>query len=117
MKIPWSDLEELAKKRDLSHCILLAHDNDGLTDHVVTYGTTLEACSQAADFGNRIKDSLGWPESLHAQPPRVIALQDEIREANDLLDTLGNIASGDTLSERVEATIKHYATQIGRWGK
>jgi len=115
MKIPVSDLEALAEKRDLSHVIVLAHDLDGKTDHVATYGRTIEQCSEAADFGNKMKDALGWPESLHAQPPRVTLLQIDIDAANEYLDQLGDIAEGTGLVARIDNVVRYYATQLGRW--
>jgi hypothetical protein len=76
MKIPVDALREFAQRYDLSHVIVLAHDCDGTTDHVATYGRTVEQCAQAANFGNRLKDVLGWPKSLHALPPRIQQLID-----------------------------------------
>lgn len=78
MRIPIKALKELSKKYKLTHVIVLAHSIE--EDHVATYGTTVHHCSQAADFGNRLKDVLGWPKSLHAQPSRVKKLQEEIKD-------------------------------------
>jgi len=80
MRIPIKALKEFSKKYKLTHVIVLAHDENGQTDHVATYGQTIEQCSQAADFGNKLKDKLGWPKSLHAQPSRVRSLQKQIKE-------------------------------------
>ena len=60
--------------------VLLAHDVETNMSSVVTYGKTTEQCSQAAEFGNVLKDELGWPKSLHSQPPRVQQLKDRIKE-------------------------------------
>lgn len=80
MKIPIKALKEFAHKYGLTHIIMLSHDIDGKSDHIATYGRTTEQCSQAADFGNKLKDAMGWPKSLHAQPSRVIELQKRVKE-------------------------------------
>ena len=85
MRIPIKALKELAQKYDLSHVIIFAHDRDGETDRIATYGWTIVQCSEAADFGNRLKDVLGWPASLHAQPSRVRRLQKQIKELEERL--------------------------------
>ena len=64
--IPFAELQILAEKYNLSHVIMLAHETDG-PDHIVTYGQTILQADQAAEFGNALKDALGWPESLHKQ--------------------------------------------------
>jgi hypothetical protein len=79
MRVPINDLKELAEKRGLTHVIVWAFDSEKV-QHVATYGRNVEECSQAADFGNKLKDTLGWPESLHAQPSRVRRLQARIKE-------------------------------------
>lgn len=85
-KIPISSLKRLAKDQELTHCILLAHD--GKLDHVVTYGKSVEDCSQAAEFGNKLKDVLGWPETLHDQPNRVKILKSENKKLKEDMETL-----------------------------
>lgn len=80
MRIPIKALKELAKKYNLSHVILFAHHPDSKDDHIVTYGKSVEDCAQAAQFGNLLKDYIGWPEKLHAQPHRVKKLQARIAE-------------------------------------
>jgi hypothetical protein len=72
MRIPITAVRELAKKYKLTHVIVFGFD--GEQQHVATYGKSVIDCSQAADFGNTLKDKLGWPESLHAQPARVTKL-------------------------------------------
>ena len=85
MRIPIKALKEFSEKYKLTHVIVLAHDENGETDHVATYGRTIEQCSQAADFGNKLKDELGWPQSLHKQPLRVQRLQKRIKELKEKL--------------------------------
>lgn len=82
-KIPIKALKELSKKYGLDHVIVFA--TEGKTQYVATYGRTIEECSEAADFGNKMKDALGWPESLHQQPSRVRALQKRIKELEGTL--------------------------------
>jgi len=117
MNIPVSDLKDMATRLGLTHVIVLAFDDDSNMQYVATYGRTLEQCSEAADWGNRLKDELGWPESLHAQPARVQQLQEEIRAAHDFLDGFGAIASGRALVDRVRAVVRYYAAQVGRFAQ
>ncbi len=78
-KIPISDIKALAKKHDLTHVVLYGYDENNNMQHIVTYGKSVEQCSQAADAGNMIKKVLSWPESLHnAQPSRVKKLEKQI---------------------------------------
>jgi len=83
MRIPVEHLKRFSSEHGLSHAILFAWD--GEAEHVVTYGKTIEACSQAADFGNRMKHMLGWPDSLQAQSSRMKRLQARLKEAEDEL--------------------------------
>lgn len=80
MRIPIKALKELSKKYNLSHVILFAHHPDSKDDHIVTYGKSVKDCSQAADFGNLIKDFMDWPKRLYTQPQRVKSLQKRILE-------------------------------------
>lgn len=68
-----SDLKAIAKKNGYDHVICFA--TKGRKQFVATYGITIEACDQAAQFGDKLKDKLGWPESLHAMPSRVRQLK------------------------------------------
>lgn len=77
-RIPIKSLKELSKKYNLDHVIVFATEGD--TQHIATYGVTIDGCSEAADFGNKLRDVMGWPESLHQQPSRVRRLQKRIKE-------------------------------------
>ncbi len=106
MRIPVQALKDIAAKYDLTHIVMLAYHPDDQTNHVVTYGKSVEDCSQAADFGNKLKDALGWPESLHAQPSRVKKLESQIAsleaqlEAVRRLSDVGDLFDGaDHLNE------------------
>ena len=83
MRIPIKAAKELASKYGLSHVIIFAHQREPYLDHIVTFGHSLEECEQAAQFGNTLKDALGWPENLKSQPSRVRKLQKRIKELED----------------------------------
>lgn len=83
MRVPIKVLKLMAKHLKLTHIVVFAYD--GKNQHVATYGKTIDGCAQAADFGNRMKDKLGWPESLHAQPSLVRALEARIKELEEKL--------------------------------
>ncbi len=87
MIVPINDLRKLTKARDLTHVIVWAFDADKV-QHVATYGRNIEQCAQAADFGNKLKHALGWPDSLHAQPSRVRKLQAKIKKLKAQLATI-----------------------------
>jgi len=80
MRIPIKALKEFAQKYDLSHVIIFAYNRDDGTEGVATYGRTILQSSEAAEFGNCLKDVLGWPGGLHGQPSRVPRLQKQIKE-------------------------------------
>ena len=82
--IPISALKEFAQKYGYDHVIVFATGPNRM-QYVATYGRTLEACDQAAQFGDKLKDGLGWPESLHAMPARVRRLQKRIDELESQL--------------------------------
>lgn len=70
-RLPIKTAKELAEAYELDQVILLGWSKETGITHVVTYGKTLEDCKQAADGGNRLKKSLGWPEELcKAEPSR-----------------------------------------------
>lgn len=76
-KIPVKIAKQVALDTDSRQVILLTWD--GKTTHVVTYGKTIDDCSQAADGGNMIKELLGWPK-CNDQPSRVKKLEGRVRE-------------------------------------
>jgi len=89
--IPWEELKTLGLKYNLSHLILLAYNPATNTEYVSTWGNSIDDCSQAADFGNELKDKLGWPEHLHEYPDRVKKLQDQVKLYETYLRDLYNI--------------------------
>lgn len=84
-RIPIDALRQLAKRYALTHTILFATDVQKAS-HVVTYGRSVVACGEAADFGNKMKTALGWPEALHAQPSRVRRLQAEVKRLKEQVE-------------------------------
>ena len=78
VNIPVKALKEISQKYGYDHIICFA--TKGKMQYVATYGTTIQACDEAAQFGDKMKDGLGWPESLHAAPSRERALQKRVKE-------------------------------------
>lgn len=101
--IPISELKEFAKKYGYDHVIVFA--TAGKMQYVATYGHTLEECDRAAQFGDKMKDALGWPESLHAIPSRVHALQTQIADLKYYLQKAGVSTPYDTVSQKQARTI------------
>lgn len=82
-RVPVSVARQVAESQGMRQVILLCWD--GTTNHIVTYGKTVEDCAQAADGGNMLKRKWGWPESTICEPPRVKKLQDRIKELENKL--------------------------------
>ena len=82
--IPHEELKRLSEIYDLSHVIMFAHERSRTVDHIVTYGDSVKNADQAAEFGNRLKDAMGWPESLRQQSAqvteRIVTLEAELRD-------------------------------------
>ena len=78
MNIPIKALKVISQKYSYDHIICFA--TKGKMQYVATFGRTIEECDQAAQFGDILKDALGWPESLHTAPSRVRQLQKRIKE-------------------------------------
>ena len=76
--IPVKAAEEFAKTQGLKQVIVFGWD--GTNTHCVSYGESLEDCAQAAAGANKLKKSLGWPESLLAEPPRIKSLLKKVAE-------------------------------------
>lgn len=83
--IPIKVVRELGKQLGLVEVVLLAWD--GKLTHVVTWGKSVDDCSQAADLGNSIKEYLGWPKH-DDQPSRVRKLQAKIKELEAALASI-----------------------------
>lgn len=85
-KVKISELKDLAKAHGYDHVICFA--TKGKTEFVATYGATVEQCDQAAQFGDKLKDGLGWPESLHAMPSRVKQLKNRAEKAEAKIENV-----------------------------
>lgn len=87
MRIPIAAVRRLGQQYELSHVIVFGMEPNRLgtfKQHVATWGRGLEECGQAADFGNKLKVHLGWPERLtDAQPSRVRRLQAEVKRLKE----------------------------------
>jgi len=86
MRLPIKALQELANKFGYSVVVVYAWDAEKKMQHVATWGRTIKLCDQAAQWGNMLKDALGWPESLHAEPNRVKKLQERIKQLETAIE-------------------------------
>jgi hypothetical protein len=68
MTIPIQTVKEIREQLGLTHVVILGLEPDG-TQHVATHGETEAQARQAAEAGNKLKASLGWPESLCKSKP------------------------------------------------
>ena len=76
--LPIKAAKAIAKEYKLEQVVIVAWD--GKRAHVVTYGTTIEACDQAAQCGNLVKKTLGFPDIMcHIDTSRVKKLKDRIK--------------------------------------
>lgn len=71
LRIPISAAKEIADRYGQNQVVVVTFDKSTGLTHVVTYGKSVEECTQAAEGGNFVKRALGWPESLcNAKPKR-----------------------------------------------
>lgn len=71
-KIPISVAQKISEEYDMSQVIVVTWDKVEGRTHVVTYGKSLQDCTEAAQGGNFVKKALGWPDELcHAVPERL----------------------------------------------
>jgi len=91
-----SDLKAIAKKGGYDHVICFATADR--RQFVATFGTTIEYCDQAAQFGDKLKDGLGWPKSLHAMPSRVKQFKNRAEKAEAEIERLRAVL-GDIIFE------------------
>lgn len=78
-RIPIRALSEFCQQQGLEQAVLFGYDGD--LQHVVTWGSSVENCASAADFGNRLKAVLDWPEHTKCEPSRVKTLQKKLETA------------------------------------
>lgn len=103
-RIPIKSMKALGNETKQDIVIVFAVDSDGETTHVATWGRSNDDCSRAADWGNRMKDKLGWPESLHAQPSRVRTLQKRVKDLERFIADTG--VDKETLEREIGARAK-----------
>lgn len=116
--IPHDELKMLAEKYSLTHVVMLANQSDPYMDYVVTYGDSVKTADQAAEFGNRLKDAMGWPESLHQQSAqvteRIAALEASL---SALLDSAAHGQPGGYIEFDPNFPERRYCTYCGEsWG-
>ena len=71
-RIPITAAKKIAKDYDKQQVVIVTWDALHNKTHVTTYGTTIQACAQAALGGNLVKKALGWPEEMcNAKPARI----------------------------------------------
>ena len=72
-RIPIKAAKDITKEFGYSVAVIVAWDAHSGTQHVTTYGDTVENCRSAANLGNMIKeDVLMWPSvECHAVPSRL----------------------------------------------
>lgn len=63
-----SDAKRIRKELGATHLVIFAVGADG-AQHVATHGETRKHAKQASDFGNNLKQSLGWPANLCSDQP------------------------------------------------
>lgn len=66
--IPIKEAKRIREELNLTHLVLFGIDKDG-AHHICTHGGSFLQAKQAADYGNNLKRSLGWPERLCQSKP------------------------------------------------
>lgn len=70
-KISIESARQIANNFGYTQVVIFALNERSGVQHVTTYGTTGQACQEAADAGNKLKKALGWPDEFcHAKPER-----------------------------------------------
>lgn len=68
MTIRIGKVKEIREELDLSHIVIFGISFDG-SQQVATHGKTKVNAKEAANAGNKLKSSLGWPDNLcHSKP-------------------------------------------------
>lgn len=79
---------------------------DGESQHCCTFGITVQDADLAALAGDRIKQALGWPqETMGHLPPRVQALQEQIRDL---------IEAGQAVVDDWDIDVPNYTPNVER---
>lgn len=70
-RIPIKTAKEIANNLGYSQVIIFAYDGSTGIQSICTFGKTKSDCETAADSGNKLKKTLGWPDEFcHAKPSR-----------------------------------------------
>lgn len=79
--IPESEAKRISHEYGFPQVVIVAFDPVTGNQHVTTFGTSAENSDAAAQFGNFIKRSNGWPVDMCiAEPEKVLKLRDRIVE-------------------------------------
>jgi len=71
-RIPISAAKDISKRFGQDEVIIVTWDKVNNRTHVITYGKTIKQCAEAAQGGNFVKKSLGWPDELcQTEPARI----------------------------------------------
>jgi len=124
MRLPIKVLKEIGKKYGYSVVVIYAFDDTKAIQHIASWGKSIYLCDKAAQWADKLKDALGWPESLHAMPSRVKKLNDENERLRELLKEAYELSTWaacmnfdgranekewcDGLYEKIENFQKHY---------
>jgi hypothetical protein len=124
MRLPIQVLKDIGIKYDFSVVVVYAYSFEKNIHHVASWGKTISLCDIAAQWADKLKDALGWPESLHALPNRVKKYKSEnsrlkslLKEAYELSEYAACVhfdGSQNTdiflknLEEKIENFQKHY---------
>lgn len=100
-RLPIKSAADFGQKHQCTQVIIAAWD--GERTHIVTWGRTLAECKQAADGGNKIKDALGWPKDLHAEPSRIAEVRksERVKVATEVLAMTDGYEWEDDILQRI----------------
>jgi hypothetical protein len=63
MRIAIKEAKRIREELNLTHLVIFGIDKEGI-QHVCTHGGNLKQAKEAADCGNNLRKSLGWPDEL-----------------------------------------------------
>lgn len=112
-RIPIKAAKDVADKYNLKQVILCVWD--GELTHVVTYGKTLEDCSQAACGGNNIKRALGWPEELCQAEPSRVKRKREHQHKKEQIKTNAEITDRERYLDEMKDKVDEMKSKVGKW--
>lgn len=112
-KVPVDALKNFCIRHKIDQAVLYCFDSVEKTQHMITYGSTIDGSSRAADIGNKIKELAGWDETLYDHPPTVVVMMQENQELKLLLaesqhllkDMQSQLAAYRTNSEELDEVL------------